>query len=106
MESTFYTVLLRSLKTLGLTGVQLVISDAYAGFKAAIVWRCLVPPLQRGQVRFLRYALAPVPRGPAEMVAAGIRTVFAWPRPVRVRDQLGTIAATLARTSRRWDEAM
>jgi putative transposase len=37
--------------------------------------------------------LAQVPRGSAEMVAAAIRTTFAQPGEVHVREQLGTIAA-------------
>src|SRR5689334_2042240 len=35
-DGAFWTAFLRSLKTRGLTGVQLVISDAHAGLKAAI----------------------------------------------------------------------
>jgi putative transposase len=41
--------------------------------------------------------LAAVPKGSAEMVAAAIRTIFAQPGPVHVRDQLDTIAAMLGR---------
>ena len=39
--------------------------------------------------------LAQVPKGSAEMVAAAIRTVFAQPSPVHVRNQLEAIAAML-----------
>jgi transposase-like protein len=35
-DGAFWTAFLRSLKTRGLHGVQLVISDAHAGLKAAI----------------------------------------------------------------------
>ena len=35
-DGAFWTAFLRSLKTRGLGGVQLVISDAHAGLKAAI----------------------------------------------------------------------
>ncbi len=35
-DETFWTAFLRSLKTRGLSGVRLVISDAHAGLKAAI----------------------------------------------------------------------
>jgi transposase-like protein len=48
-------------------------------------------------VHFLRNLLAQVPKGSAEMVAAAIRTIFAQPGPVHVRDQLDTIAAMLGR---------
>jgi putative transposase len=35
-DETFWTAFLRSLKTRGLSGVRLVISDAHAGLKASI----------------------------------------------------------------------
>ena len=38
-----------------------------------------------------------MPKGHAEMVAAAVRTVFARPSPVHVRDQLEVIAAMLGR---------
>jgi len=38
-----------------------------------------------------------VPTGPAEMVAATIRTIFAQPGPAQVREQLGVIAGMLGR---------
>jgi putative transposase len=52
---------------------------------------------QRCRVHFLRNVLAQVPKGHAEMVAAAIRTIFAQPSPVHVRDQLEVIAAMLGR---------
>ena len=48
------------------------------------------------RLHFLRNVLAAVPKGHAEMVAA-IRTIFAQPSPVHVRDQLEVIAAMLGR---------
>jgi putative transposase len=48
-------------------------------------------------VHFLRNVLAQVPKGHAEMVAAAVRTIFAQPSPVHVRDQLEVIAAMLGR---------
>ena len=44
-------------------------------------------------MHFLRNVQAAVPKGSAEMVAAAIRTIFAQPSPVHVRDQLEVIAA-------------
>jgi transposase-like protein len=56
-----------------------VISDAHEGLKAAIArslagatWRC-------GRVRFMRNALAHVPRSQATVVAAAIRQAFVQP---------------------------
>jgi putative transposase len=96
-DGAFWTAFLRSLKTRGLSGVQLVISDAHAGLKAAIASVLLGAAWQRCRVHFLRNVLAAVPKGSAEMVAAAIRTIFAQPSPVHVHDQLDTIAAMLGR---------
>jgi putative transposase len=96
-DGAFWTAFLRSLKTRGLGGVQLVISDAHAGLKAAIASVLLGASWQRCRVHFLRNVLAQVPKGSAEMVAAAIRTIFAQPGPAHVRDQLDTIATMLGR---------
>ena len=96
-DGAFWTAFLRSLKTRGLSGVQLVISDAHAGLKAAIASVLLGSAWQRCRVHFLRNVLAQVPKGHAEMVAAAIRTIFAQPGPVHVRDQLEVIATMLGR---------
>ena len=78
-------------------GVQLVISDAHAGLKHAIQAVLLGAAWQRCRVHFLRNVLAQVPKGHAEMVAAAIRTIFAQPDPVHVREQLDVIATMLGR---------
>jgi len=96
-DGAFWTAFLRSLKSRGLAGVQLVISDAHAGLTAAIASVLLGAAWQRCRVHFLRNVLAQVPKGSAEMVAAAIRTIFAQPGPVHVADQLDTIAAMLGR---------
>src|SRR5437773_2141181 len=96
-DGAFWTAFLRSLKTRGLAGVQLVISDAHAGLKAAIASVLLGAAWRRCRVHFLRNVLAQVPKGSAEMVAAAIRTIFAQPSPVHVHDQLEVIAAMLGR---------
>jgi putative transposase len=96
-DGAFWTSFLRSLRTRGLTGVQLVISDAHAGLKAAIAAVLLGAAWQRCRVHFLRNVLAQVPKGSAEMVAAAIRTIFAQPGPVHVAEQLDTIATMLGR---------
>jgi putative transposase len=102
-DGAFWTSFLRSLRTRGLTGVQLVISDAHAGLKAAIAAVLLGASWQRCRVHFLRNVLAQVPKGSAEMVAAAIRTIFAQPGPVHVAEQLDTIVN--ARSAIRGTEA-
>jgi transposase-like protein len=77
--------------------VQLVISDAHAGLKAAIGSVRLGAAWQRCRVHFLRNVLAQVPKGSAEMAAATIRTIFAQPAPAAVHEQLDLIAGMLDR---------
>lgn len=96
-DGAFWTAFLRSLKSRGLAGVQLVISDAHAGLQAAISAVLIGASWQRCRVHFLRNVLAQVPKGSAEMVAAAIRTIFAQPDAEHVREQLDTIAGMLGR---------
>jgi putative transposase len=86
-DGAFWTAFLRSLKTRGLSGVQLVISDAHAGLRAAIEAILIGAAWQRCRVHFLRNVLAQVPKGSAEMVAAAIRTIFAQPDAEHVRER-------------------
>lgn len=73
---TFWMAFLRSLTRRGLRGVKLVISDAHEGLKAAAA-KTLTATWQRCRVHFMRNALAHVPKGQRQMVAALIRTAFA-----------------------------
>jgi putative transposase len=95
-DGAFWTAFLRSLKARGLHGVQLVVSDAHTGLKAAIAAVMAGASWQRCRVHFLRNVLARVPRGSAEMVAAAIRTIFAQPTAAEVIEQLDKVAAMLA----------
>ena len=94
-DGAFWTAFLRGLKTRGLGGVQLVISDAHSGLKQAIAAVLIGSSWQRCRVHFMRNVLAVVPKGNAEMVAAAIRTIFAQPDPVSVHEQFDDIATKL-----------
>jgi putative transposase len=96
-DGAFWTAFLRSLKARGLGGVQLVISDAHTGLKAAISAVFLGASWQRCRVHFMRNVLAVVPKGNAEMVAAAIRTIFAQPDAEHVHDQFEVIATMLGK---------
>lgn len=96
-SGAFWTAFLRSLRSRGLVGVRLVISDAHEGLKGAISSVMLGAAWQRCRVHFLRDVLAKVPKGSAEMVAAAIRTIFAQPDATAVTGQLDSIAAKLGR---------
>jgi putative transposase len=76
-DGAFWTAFLRSLRARGLTGVQLVASDAHTGLKQAIAAVLAGACWQRCRVHFLRNALARVPKASAGMVAVTVRTIFA-----------------------------
>jgi len=65
----FWSDFLKSLKTRGLKGVKLVISDAHQGLKAAIT-RVMGATWQRCRVHWMRNALAYVTKGQNSMAAA------------------------------------
>lgn len=90
----FWVEFLRRLVRRGLRGVQLVISDAHEGWKAAIA-QVLNAPWQRCRVHFMRALLVRVPKAPQGMVAAAVRQVFTQTDPAaahalwrQVADQL------------------
>jgi putative transposase len=96
-NEVFWTDFLRGLRDRGLTGVQLVISDSHRGLTNAVGTVLTGAAWQRCRVHFMRNALARVPKGSAEMVAAAIRTVFAQPTADTVREAVENVAATLDR---------
>jgi transposase-like protein len=71
----FWREFLRGLVRRGLTGVQLVISDAHEGLKQAIA-QVLSAPWQRCTVHFLRDALGHCPKDLQQLVGAAIRPIF------------------------------
>ncbi len=97
-NGAFWTSFLRSLKARGLTGVQLVVSDAHEGLKTAIASVLLGSCWQRCRVHFTRNVLDAVAKSNAEMVAAAIRTIFAQPDAAHVGEQFEVIATMLARS--------
>src|SRR5512146_3455141 len=80
----FWIEVLRGLVRRGLQGVQLVISDAHEGLKAAI---CQVfnAAWQRCRVHFMRNLLVCVPKAQQGMVAAAVRQVFTQTDPAAAR---------------------
>lgn len=91
-EGSFWQQFLRGLVERGLTGVQLVTSDAHEGLKGAIAAVLQGASWQRCRVHFVRNALALVPKGMQEMVAATIRTVFAQPDAPSAHEQWRRVA--------------
>jgi putative transposase len=86
---------LRSLVARGLSGVQLVISDAHEGLKAAIESVLPGAAWQRCRTHAMRNLLTKVPKASAGMFATLVRTIFeqpdgeqVWAQHARVVEQL------------------
>jgi putative transposase len=90
-----WTAFLRGLVARGLSGVQLVVSDAHEGLKGAIAAVLDGAAWQRCRTHAMRNLLCRVPRSAQPFVATLVRTVFAqpdatstWAQLERVVDQL------------------
>jgi putative transposase len=90
-----WTAFLRSLVARGLSGVQLVISDAHGGLKDAIAATLPGASWQRCRTHFMRNLLSRVPKSAHGLVAPLVRTIFeqpdadsAWDQHARVVEQL------------------
>ncbi len=92
----FWREFLRGLVKRGLSGVQLVVSDAHEGLKQAI-GRVLGAPWQRCTVHFLREALGYARREQQPMLAALIRPIFNAEDGEQARELLGDALARLER---------
>jgi putative transposase len=91
-DGQFWLRFLRDLVGRGLSGVQLVTSDAHRGLKGAVAAVLTGAGWQRCRTHFMRAALARVPKAAQQMVAATIRTVFVQPDPTAARDQWRKVA--------------
>jgi transposase-like protein len=91
-DGAFWLQFLRSLVARGLSGVQLVVSDAHQGLKGAIAAVMAGAGWQRCRVHFVRNALALVPKQAGQMVASTIRTVFAQPDGQSAHEAWGRVA--------------
>jgi transposase-like protein len=90
----FWTEFLRGLVARGLIGVQLAISDAHAGLKAAIA-KVLGCSWQRCTVHFLRDCLGHARRDQHGLLAALIRPLFNADSLEQARDRLSEAVAHL-----------
>jgi transposase-like protein len=84
----FWTEFLRSLVARGLVGVQLAISDAHPGLKAALA-KVLGAPWQRCTVHFLRDCLGHARKDQHGVLAALIRPIFQATSGDEARARLG-----------------
>jgi putative transposase len=90
----FWREFLKSLIGRGLTGVQLVVSDAHEGLKAAIA-RLLHCPWQRCSVHFLRDCLGHARNDQHGLLAALIRPIFQADSGEQARRRLSEAIAAL-----------
>jgi transposase-like protein len=108
-DGAFWHAFLRGLVARGLAGVELVVSDAHGGLRAAIGAVLHGAAWRRCRVHFLRNVLALVPKAAQELVAATIRTVFVQPDPALAREQWRKVAdgfrARFPRVAQLMDEA-
>lgn len=92
----FWREFLTSLKSRGLAGVHLVISDAHAGLKAAVAQQFSGSSWQRCRVHFMRNLHGAVSAKHAPAVTAAVKTIFAHTDPEEVAAQWDRVADTLA----------
>ncbi|HEV2060266.1 MAG TPA: IS256 family transposase [Solirubrobacteraceae bacterium] len=104
----FWTEFLRSLVARGLVGVQLAISDAHPGLKAAIA-RVLGSPWQRCTVHFLRDLRGHCRKDQHDALGALIRQIFTAADGAEARrrlaDAIGQLEPRLPKIARLLDEA-
>ncbi len=94
-DGAFWLSFLRSLAARGLTGVQLVVSDAHQGLKDAIAAVFSGAAWQRCRTHFMTNLLTRVPKSAQPMVATVVRSIFeqpsgeeVWAQHTRVVEQL------------------
>ncbi|GAA3964464.1 IS256-like element IS1081 family transposase [Actinomadura viridis] len=86
---------LRGLVARGLTGVQLVVSDAHAGLVEAIGSTLPGAGWQRCRTHYLRNLLTRVPKSAQPWVATLVRTIFDQPAAEEVHAQHARVVASL-----------
>jgi putative transposase len=86
---------LRSLVDRGLSGVELVISDAHPGLVSAIELTCPGASWQRCRTHFMTNLLAKVPKSAQAFVATLVRTIFLQPDADAVWKRLWVVVEQL-----------
>src|SRR4051795_2800853 len=91
---SFWREFLRGLRSRGLHGVRLCVSDCHQGLKNAI-GQVLGTPWQRCTVHFLRNMLGHCAKRQQPMIAAAIRGIFAADDGVQARERLAEVIERL-----------
>lgn len=91
-----WTAFLRGLVARGLSGVQLVISDAHCGLVDAIASTLPGASWQRCRTHFMRNLLVKVPKSAQAFVAAVVRSIFDQPDAHQVNAQFDRVVEQLS----------
>ena len=91
----FWLAFLRSLSARGLSGVELVVSDAHQGLRGAIAAVFGGASWQRCRTHFMTNLLTRVPRRAQPWVATMVRTIYQQPSPDEVHAQLDRVTDQL-----------
>ena len=95
-DGAFWLAFLRGLVARGLTGVELVTSDAHQGLRAAIATVFGGASWQRCRTHFIRNLLTRVPKSAEALVATTVRTIFQQPSAAEVQAQHARVVEQLA----------
>ena len=94
-DTEAWTAFLRSLVARGLSGVELVISDAHGGIKAAIGTVFAEASWQRCRTHFMANLASRVPKTSWPMIATLVRSIFEQPDRDTTWSQLGDVVDKL-----------
>ena len=94
-DGAFWLAFLRSLTARGLSGVELVTSDAHQGLKNAIAAVFAGTGWQRCRTHFMANLLTRVPKRAQPGVATMVRTIYQQLSPAEVHGQLGRVVGQL-----------
>lgn len=92
---TAWLAFLRNLVNRGLSGVELIVSDAHTGLVAAIRTTCPGASWQRCRTHFMANLLAKVPKSAQAFVATLVRTIFLQPDAESVWNRLWAVVEQL-----------
>jgi len=94
-DTAAWTAFLRSLVARGLSGVELVVSDAHGGIKAAIAAVLADATWQRCRTHFMANLASRVPKTNWPMIATLVRSIFEQPDRETTWAQLGDVVDKL-----------
>lgn len=97
-DTAAWTAFLRSLVARGLNGVELVISDAHGGIKAAIAAVLADASWQRCRTHFMANLASRVAKASWPMIATLVRSIFEQPDRDATWEQLGDVVDKLTQT--------